>query len=170
MECLWRFGSLAWRSTGGRLTAPLALIQTPVSQFILRHGSRSSLMKRPRLCFCLMPPKHDSRQAGLRTLTNRSMNSTGSFVFVGGFIRSELFPDGIEPGQRRELGTPKDKYRSGSAGCRGRTGKQSQSPAMSTSGAPSCSYRSTGRGLYSRADCRSSAAREQLRRIGTGIG
>ena len=35
MECLWRFGSLAWRSTGGRLTAPLALTQTPVSPFTL---------------------------------------------------------------------------------------------------------------------------------------
>ena len=38
-ECLWRSGSLAWRSMDGRLTAPLALIQTPVSQFILCHGS-----------------------------------------------------------------------------------------------------------------------------------
>jgi hypothetical protein len=34
-EWLWRSGSLAWRSMGGGLTAPLALIQTPVSQFTL---------------------------------------------------------------------------------------------------------------------------------------
>jgi hypothetical protein len=41
----------------GGLTAPLALIQTPVSQFILCHGSRGSLMTRPRLCFCLEQSK-----------------------------------------------------------------------------------------------------------------